>query len=59
MGYMEELFSTPVAFININGNYYSAIVKESTFERKRKNNVKNIRYTITVQLSLDSGIQTG
>lgn len=59
MYYMEELFSSPICYITIDGIQYSCNIIEKQFERKLKTNSKNIRYTIKIELSLQNPIQTG
>lgn len=59
MYYFEELFTSPIVLIKIDGSYYSCNVMEKKFERKLRRNNKNIRYTIMIELSLQNPIQTG
>jgi hypothetical protein len=59
VGYIEELFSSPLAWLKVDGTYYSINIMEKSFERVRRNNKKNIRYTIKVQFSLNNPVQTG
>jgi hypothetical protein len=50
--YFEELLTSPYTWIKLeDGNYYSCIIQDSSFETHRQANKNLIKKTITLQLS--------
>jgi hypothetical protein len=52
--YFEELVTSAVTYIRLNGTYYSCIILDNTFEIQSASNKKPIRRTLRVQLSSSS-----
>ena len=52
--YFEQLLTSPVTYVKIDGSYYSCQILESSFETARQKNKNLIRKTITIQLSNDN-----
>lgn len=52
--YFEELVTSPVTYIRLNGTYYSCVILDTQFEIQSSTNKKPIRRTLRVQLSSPS-----
>lgn len=57
--FFEQLMTSPLAFILIDGIYYSVNITNKTYERKRKINKKNIKYSIDILFSFNNNTQIG
>ena len=54
--YFEELITTPEASILIDGVYHAVMVTDKSYERLRKNNKKNIQYSINIMFANNNTI---
>jgi hypothetical protein len=54
--YFEELVTSPVVSILINDEYRAVYITDKSYERVRKINKKNIRYSINIQFANDNTI---
>lgn len=52
--YFEQLLTSPVTYVKIDGDYYACQILESSFETTRQKNKNLIRKTITIQSSNDN-----
>lgn len=49
--YFEELITSPLTWLKIDGEYFSCIVEDTSTEREKQRNKNLIRKTVTVRLS--------
>jgi hypothetical protein len=57
--YWQELFTSPIVYIKEDGDYYPVTIKDTSKQIKKKNNEKNISYTLTIQYAFRNRIQNG
>jgi hypothetical protein len=56
--FFEELMTSPVVSIKIDGEYLPIIIKGTTYERIRKNNKKMIYYKLAIKFANNNPIQS-
>lgn len=51
--YFDELLTSPVTYLKVDGKYYACIIKDSTYRVERQRNKNLIQKTVTVQFAND------
>lgn len=57
--FFEELVTSPVALIQVEGTYRAIQITEKNYERRRKVNDKNIRYDLDIMMANPNTVQGG
>lgn len=57
--FFEQLITSPLVYILIDDEYRAVNVSNKKYDRKRKNNEKNIRYTLDIDFSNNNNTQIG
>jgi hypothetical protein len=57
--YFEQLLTSPYVFLTTGATSIAVNIVDSSYERVRKQNKKNIMHTVTIAMANNNGIQTG